>query len=210
MKLRQKISTTGSKDAPPSLGAARLDSILNVARTILIRDGYANFSMRKVAKEAGISLGHLQHFLPSKESLLEALFEHASNLYDRQYQELVDKLPRDPEKRFVAIIDYLLKDTTNPETKTFFFEFWAIAARNPHAKIIVDRMHAHHRETLASFISEMNPAISADQRIYRATQIAAIIDGLLVHISDAKARQRQQAEILKDIRAHILNLAAAP
>lgn len=191
-------------------GHVRLDSIMTVAREILVRDGYAELTMRKVAKEAGISIGHLQHFIPTKEKLIEALFEFASDLYDEKYRQLVADLPADPRQRFAAIIDYLLQDATSAHTKAFHFEFWTIGLRHPGAKRVIDRMHRHHRQTLARLIGQINPALDERQCTSRALQAAAIIDGLKVHTDAPRARRGSQAEALEDIRRAVIELATTP
>ena len=40
------------------------NQILNVARDLLIDEGYHNFSLRKVAEHAGIRVGNLQYYFP--------------------------------------------------------------------------------------------------------------------------------------------------
>lgn len=48
----------------------RLNHLLEVATQIIAREGYHNASMRKVAKEAGVSLAGLYHYFDSKEEML--------------------------------------------------------------------------------------------------------------------------------------------
>jgi len=48
----------------------RLNHLLEVATQIIAREGYHNASMRKVAKEAGVSLAGLYHYFESKEEML--------------------------------------------------------------------------------------------------------------------------------------------
>ena len=50
-----------------SKGEQRINLILEAAELLLIDSGYHNFSMRKVATKAGISVGNLQYYFPSKD-----------------------------------------------------------------------------------------------------------------------------------------------
>ncbi|MCA8893865.1 MAG: TetR family transcriptional regulator, partial [Amphiplicatus sp.] len=75
------MSARAKRPAPVIAGSAtgqlRVEQILETARTILVRDGHAGLSMRKVAQESGIALGHLQHFFATREALLNGLFRYA-------------------------------------------------------------------------------------------------------------------------------------
>ncbi len=51
-------------------GERKQRDILDVARPFLLSEGYPAFSLRDVAKRAGISLGNLQYYFPSKDDLL--------------------------------------------------------------------------------------------------------------------------------------------
>ena len=43
-------------------GRERAEAILDAATAILIDDGYAKLSMRKIATHAGVHIGHLQYY----------------------------------------------------------------------------------------------------------------------------------------------------
>lgn len=76
--------------------------IISAARTVLIREGSAGFSVRKVAKETGISLGNLQYHFASKTDLLGGLLAADVAEYRRVYAELrgeVDRTSEDRERR---------------------------------------------------------------------------------------------------------------
>ncbi len=48
----------------------RLANILGVATQVFARDGYERASMRTIAREAGVSLAGLYHYVPAKERML--------------------------------------------------------------------------------------------------------------------------------------------
>ena len=50
-------------------------SLLAAAHRVLITAGYANFSMRRVATEAGVSVGNLQYYFSTKDALTAALLD---------------------------------------------------------------------------------------------------------------------------------------
>ncbi|MEL7016025.1 MAG: TetR family transcriptional regulator [Pseudomonadota bacterium] len=56
-------------------GEHRKSIILDRARDVLIRDGFAKFTVRDVAAAAGISLGNLQYYFPSRDDLVASVIE---------------------------------------------------------------------------------------------------------------------------------------
>ncbi len=64
------------------------EQIVEAARLVLIREGSAGFSMRKVAHHAGMSLGHLQYYFPSRAELLDALLSADIEEYRRAFEEM--------------------------------------------------------------------------------------------------------------------------
>ena len=69
-------------------------SILDAARTCLLRSGFANLSTRAVAEEAGVGTGHLHYHFGSKRNLVLAVLEAENHrLLTRQEQMYGDEAP---------------------------------------------------------------------------------------------------------------------
>lgn len=54
--------------------------LMDAALRAFARDGYQGTSVRQIAAEAGVATGLLYHYFPSKEALLQALFERSGAL----------------------------------------------------------------------------------------------------------------------------------
>lgn len=65
------------------------EEILEAARRVLIAEGSGGFSVRKVAGEAGISLGNLQYYFPSRIALLEGLLAADIAAYSGAYEKML-------------------------------------------------------------------------------------------------------------------------
>lgn len=86
-------------------------AILSAAREALTDDGYANFTLRNVAKRAHIHLKTLQYYFETKDRLLDATLDYTlENFYFdsflRIYRDMGDL---GPLEAFTATIDYLFK-----------------------------------------------------------------------------------------------------
>ena len=73
---------------------ATVDAILTATARILMADGYDRASTNRVALAAGVSVGSLYQYFPSKEALVAALLERHTNdmlaVLGAKIEELVD------------------------------------------------------------------------------------------------------------------------
>jgi len=67
------MSVSVSSSPKTAKGSQRRDAIIAAARTILLRDGYAGFTLRDVASAADMSLGNLQYYYPARDDLVAAV-----------------------------------------------------------------------------------------------------------------------------------------
>lgn len=64
---------THAEAPPPAVIGDRRTAILQAALTVLTREGITRFSMRRVAREAGVALGLVNYHFKTKEALLAAV-----------------------------------------------------------------------------------------------------------------------------------------
>jgi AcrR family transcriptional regulator len=55
---------------------ATVDALLQATARILVREGYDRASTNRIAEAAGVSVGSLYQYFPSKEALVAALIDH--------------------------------------------------------------------------------------------------------------------------------------
>ena len=184
--------------------------ILRAAKQLFIREGFAKFSARGVAKEARLSLGAVQHFYPTKHSLLAATLEYVVNGYEGGYQKLERIVPAGGKERFVKILDYLLADIWKQDSRKFFFGLWALSSHNKFAAELLHEMYAHHIKRMSGFIAEANPALSALQRHEIAIQIVAMLEGLLLFSRKPGKTLVNRAQMDRMTRTTVMSLIGLP
>ena len=64
-------------------------ALLEATARVLIRDGYDRASTNRIAEAAGVSIGSLYQYFPSKEAIVAALIERES---DAQFQLVAERL----------------------------------------------------------------------------------------------------------------------
>jgi AcrR family transcriptional regulator len=70
-----KVRTTPRNKAIQQRAQATIDAILRATAHILVTDGYDRASTNRIAVRAGVSIGSLYQYFPSKEALVAALME---------------------------------------------------------------------------------------------------------------------------------------
>ena len=79
-------------------------NILSAALDLFRRNGFEKTTMREIASEAGVALGSAYYYFDSKEALVLAFYEQAS---DAMFPRLEEALSRTKglEKRLSVILD---------------------------------------------------------------------------------------------------------
>jgi AcrR family transcriptional regulator len=83
----------------------RRAEILDEAFRIFLERGYDNASLNDVISEAGLSKGMFYHHFQSKEALLLALFERASDETYEALRPIIDEPGTDPLRRLQRVLD---------------------------------------------------------------------------------------------------------
>ena len=79
--MATKVQTDPRKSASQKRSRLLVDALLEATARILIREGFGNASTNRIAEVAGVSVGSLYQYFPSKEALVAALV-------DRHRQEI--------------------------------------------------------------------------------------------------------------------------
>lgn len=79
----------------------RRESIAHALWTIVDQQGWARATMREVAREAGVSLGHLQHYFSSRAEMLTFAVELAADQTSQRVTQGMAELDQPPHPRDV-------------------------------------------------------------------------------------------------------------
>ncbi|WP_020384714.1 TetR/AcrR family transcriptional regulator, partial [Corynebacterium doosanense] len=80
--------TTAAHDHNPAHAARGAQLVMDAVVRVLVRDGLDGLSVRRVAAEAGISIGAVQHHFATKDALLVAAAEHVTTQFKSRADEL--------------------------------------------------------------------------------------------------------------------------
>src|SRR5438309_6909216 len=68
------------------------EQILKAATDALLRHGYSGTSMRIIAAEAGLPLGNVQHYFPTKSQLMIEVWRHVTEESLRRLGEALEDM----------------------------------------------------------------------------------------------------------------------
>jgi AcrR family transcriptional regulator len=80
--MARKPLTDARKQASQKRSRATVDALIEATAHILVKEGFDKASTNRIAEEAGVSIGSLYQYFPSKEALVGAVM-------DRHQQELL-------------------------------------------------------------------------------------------------------------------------
>ncbi|MEV5436009.1 TetR/AcrR family transcriptional regulator [Streptomyces sp. NPDC052682] len=206
-------------DGKPQLtqqGTIRRTSLLDAAETVLVAKGHASASLRAIADEAGVRIGHLQHYFPARADLIKAVLERA---LDRSLERLADvtglrvdpddpSAIRPPRGRADAadVVAVVLAEQDDPRLVRLYVEVWALAAKDDAIAHVVREFYEKYVAHVAAFIQLNQPERPAASCRARAETFVALIEGAaLLRSGIAGTRSAQTDAHLADEAARLLS-----
>ncbi|MFO1399731.1 MAG: TetR/AcrR family transcriptional regulator [Steroidobacteraceae bacterium] len=194
MTAARKPAKPRTRRTRPRNGDTRA-RILAAARRVFIGEGYGAFTTRRVAREAGVSLGSLQHLFPSKEQLLEGTIYDVLGDYVRRYAAIEAQLPVNGDHRLRALVEYVLADIWRPETRRFFLNLLALGCHNGIAARLVNDVYARYRRRFANYIGASRPDLAESDCFDHGLLIAAMVVGLMAYTAPEARAISSQAQL---------------
>lgn len=157
--------------------AALTDALLR----IVAERGLDTVSVREVAAEAGVSIGTVQHYFPTKDEMLAAAYAEVVTRIRRRLQVL--PFGEDPRRNLRAVLSELLPlDGRRTAECRVHLAFAARAATTSElARTQRAALSEIHRAVAAAFATAWNGAIPQDTCALAAHAVIATSDGLALH-----------------------------
>lgn len=106
----------------------------------LKRHGHEGLSVRRVAAQAGVSIGLINHHFPNKDALVAESYRQFSRQLAAGFQAAVERAPREPRARLSAFIESVFaRPNLDPRVLTAWVVFWGLFRQSP-------EMRRAHRE----------------------------------------------------------------
>jgi AcrR family transcriptional regulator len=105
--MARKLQTNPRKVASQERSRSTVDALLDATTRVLLKEGYDRASTNRIAQVAGVSIGSLYQYFPSKEALVAAVIDrHTQQVSEMTRDALVKVAARSIEvaaREFVAV-----------------------------------------------------------------------------------------------------------
>jgi AcrR family transcriptional regulator len=182
-------------------GHERVESILEAATDTLVQDGYAGLTLREVARRAGLRVGNLQYYFPTKQDVVRALLARYLEEATRRVRARVDGGGTLPEARLRRALDALLEDQESPRHCQLFAELWAMAARDAMVADALAVFYAGFRAGIVELLGELAPELPPARRERRAALLVAFFEGLSLFRGGGGLRGASVPGLEQELRA---------
>ncbi|RKT99224.1 TetR family transcriptional regulator [Burkholderia sp. Nafp2/4-1b] len=194
-RKRRTSTPTAAASNPDGLRAQGLrtrNTIIRVARKLLLDGGPLEFSQRAVAAAAGISVSNLQYYFPTRIAVLRAVIEPVIDTYLEDMKRALgsDASPRDV---FEEMIQRSIADAKDAKYNALFRHFLSFAATDPECFKLYDEWYATLTRDLAQLLRAVNPAFSAADSRHAATMLIALADGFAMQYGTGRHSQALDA-----------------
>jgi TetR/AcrR family transcriptional repressor of bet genes len=161
----------------PKLGMApiRRKQLVEAAIAVIHEDGFANATVARIARRAGVSSGMVHHYFTDKDDLLFATMRH---LLSELRADAVARLGQadGPYARICAIIDACFGD--NQFDERVFSAWLALYGNARNSERLSDILTLYHRRLRSSLLHDLKRIMPDQRALALAEGIAAMIDGL--------------------------------
>ena len=139
--------------------AARRQQILTAARACFLRNGFHQTSMQDVIREAGLSVGAVYRYFPSKNDLITELAESIVGNVAALLEELsLQEPPPTPEEVMEFATDVVTKETGPDGSLRLALQVWSEALRDPTLAAFVKTVYGRIRAALTTLMRRSHAA----------------------------------------------------
>ncbi|PCE30463.1 TetR/AcrR family transcriptional regulator [Burkholderia ubonensis] len=200
-------SAANGTDGLRAQGLRTRNTIIRVARKLLLDGGPLEFSQRAVAAAAGISVSNLQYYFPTRPAVLRAVIAPVVEGYLNDLKQAIDN-DTSPHAALDAIMKRSLRDAKDIKYTTLFRHFLSFAATDPECAQLLKEWYDTLSHDLAQLIRAVNPACGAAESRQIASLLIALADGLALQYGTGRDAQPPEARYMET--AHYLVYGKPP
>jgi len=204
--MTKLVSAKSEETTAPSIREANVKAFLDAAERLLVREGAAGISTRRLAQEAGQNHGLVHYYFGSvDELLLQALERFTDRVLDRQ--RAMYEAPGPFLEKWRAAVGYIEEDLAAGYPKVWA-ELEALAWHKPQLRDRINGVNESWRTLLRDALAEAIEEYDLDTTHFSAEAWAALVmqfnKGLL--FERLLGFDRSHAELLASIDGWLTSL----
>ncbi len=147
----------------------------------IARRGYANTSVRDIAREANVGLGLITHYFESKDEILYTLADHVFEQYQESFVQFFTRhSDKPPKERLLLGIKFIFVDIAGDrDLIAVFQELINLSRHDKKLRLSLKKLYRRYRDTVAGFLDEcVQGSNVSDEDIHRlATFLVSASEG---------------------------------
>lgn len=159
----------------------RRQALTQAALRCLAEEGAERTSIRRISREAGVSVGLVNHHYHSKEALIADVYEQVADDLLKTLSDAVRAAEGDARERLSAFLRASFSSRVlDSGLLRVWLSFWSMTHKSRLIAEVHDRTYAEYRHTLEDLLSELatqHPGERLDPRL-AAIGLSGILDGL--------------------------------
>ncbi|MBS2028996.1 MAG: TetR/AcrR family transcriptional regulator [Deltaproteobacteria bacterium] len=162
---------------------ATVDHVLVATARLLENEGLHALTTNRIARVAGVSVGSLYQYFPSKEAIVEALQERHFHEMGRPFLERMEALTRAPLPQFVEGLAELMRtsELLNSRLSRLLLAF--PRRGKPEA---VKHLESRCAELLHGYLVRLSPSADADSLRIPAFLVVQTVEALILGVSQTR------------------------
>lgn len=178
-KKRRASSTSAAGADPENLrtqGLRTRNTLIRVARKLLLDGGSLEFSLRAVAQGAGVSISNLQYYFPNRLALVRAVIEPVVETYMSGFKQAINS-STPPGEVLSDFLTQALHDDKRAKDTALWWHFVSIASTDPECSRLLDEWFDTLTDLVAQLVCAVNPQLDAEHRQQTAAVLVALAEG---------------------------------
>ena len=163
----------------------RREALVDAAIESLKRYGYEGLSVRRIAAEAGVSIGLINHHFPNKDTLVAESYRTFSRRLAANFEKAVAAAGPDPRARLRAYFDaFFSGPNLDPQVLTAWVVYWSLVQVSPEMRAVRDEEGQGYSQVLGRLLSDLARArggAPADLGL-AVNGLIALLDGLWLQL----------------------------
>lgn len=197
--------TTPRKAPRQDRSKATVDALLGATARVLVHDGYDRASTNRVAAEAGVSIGSLYQYFPSKEALVAAVIERHTEEICAGLEEVMRQVAAEPMPVVIrALVSALIQaKLIEPKLHKVLIEQTPRVGRLAKVKEMEARVGEMLRAFFAARRSEIRPK-NLDAAVYTLVTLGVALSHGIALDRPAHLGERELVDEFTDIVSRYL------
>jgi AcrR family transcriptional regulator len=168
----------------------RKQQILQAAIGIIVNEGYANLSMRALARASGIKLGALQYHFRTWEDMLRALVAYIAEQYKRNF----DSISGDQPLSIKAVVEFAVSEPSDNKLlgDNLWPQLWAMSQVHPLVSDLFDDFYAEYLAILEELLVNKGSTSPRAEALF----LLSFVEGSTIFIGSGRRWQADSDAVL--------------